>query len=276
MSKTWYQCFRDELFQSLTTPNPAREESLLRFLWIHSSPSALFVWGDWRVAFPLSSPSSLISSPKLSKEVSVVVAPLPSSCCSEQNYIRNKIPWNFKTIHSFSPLLRVSQKEGQHLKNSSFQPKFLETVGMTATRYNFFFFFFSWIGGNIDHKEALCLRHEVFQSLAMWEGWGASSSCGITHSLVFHRQSTCDPVPNHSESLSHTVTVPLQAPLGTLEEIACWPLPTTVPIPRKENCTGKTGTQLRFAPGGEKKKMGKKEYWGKKKNWKKKYGKKLF
>uniref|UniRef100_A0A8C3R4K4 Acid-sensing ion channel 2 n=1 Tax=Cyanoderma ruficeps TaxID=181631 RepID=A0A8C3R4K4_9PASS len=33
--------------------------------------------------------------------------------------------------------------------------------------------------------------------------------------------STCDPVPNHSESLSHTVTVPLQAPLGTLEEIAC-------------------------------------------------------
>ncbi|XP_031990322.1 acid-sensing ion channel 2 isoform X2 [Corvus moneduloides] len=33
--------------------------------------------------------------------------------------------------------------------------------------------------------------------------------------------STCDPVPNHSESLSHTVTVPLQAALGTLEEIAC-------------------------------------------------------
>ncbi|NXK76890.1 ASIC2 protein, partial [Amazona guildingii] len=33
--------------------------------------------------------------------------------------------------------------------------------------------------------------------------------------------STCDPMPNHSESISHTVTVPLQATLGTLEEIAC-------------------------------------------------------
>ncbi|NXU21495.1 ASIC2 protein, partial [Pardalotus punctatus] len=33
--------------------------------------------------------------------------------------------------------------------------------------------------------------------------------------------SACDPVPNHSESLSHTVSVPLQAPLGALEEIAC-------------------------------------------------------
>ncbi|NXY86054.1 ASIC2 protein, partial [Alcedo cyanopectus] len=33
--------------------------------------------------------------------------------------------------------------------------------------------------------------------------------------------STCDPLPNHSETISHTVTVPLQATLGTLEEIAC-------------------------------------------------------
>ncbi|NXJ67564.1 ASIC2 protein, partial [Rostratula benghalensis] len=33
--------------------------------------------------------------------------------------------------------------------------------------------------------------------------------------------STCDPMPNHSETISHTVTVPLQATLGTLEEIAC-------------------------------------------------------
>lgn len=34
-------------------------------------------------------------------------------------------------------------------------------------------------------------------------------------------QSSCDPVANHSESISHTVTVPLQTTLGTLEEIAC-------------------------------------------------------
>ncbi|KAM8946057.1 acid-sensing ion channel 2 isoform 1-T1 [Pelodytes ibericus] len=33
--------------------------------------------------------------------------------------------------------------------------------------------------------------------------------------------STCDTMPNHSETISHTVTVPLQATLGTLEEIAC-------------------------------------------------------
>uniref|UniRef100_A0A8C8RTG7 Acid-sensing ion channel 2 n=1 Tax=Pelusios castaneus TaxID=367368 RepID=A0A8C8RTG7_9SAUR len=33
--------------------------------------------------------------------------------------------------------------------------------------------------------------------------------------------STCDPMPNHSESISHTVNVPLQTTLGTLEEIAC-------------------------------------------------------
>uniref|UniRef100_A0AAY4CE39 Acid-sensing ion channel 2 n=1 Tax=Denticeps clupeoides TaxID=299321 RepID=A0AAY4CE39_9TELE len=33
--------------------------------------------------------------------------------------------------------------------------------------------------------------------------------------------STCDPAVNHSESISHTVSVPLQTTLGTLEEIAC-------------------------------------------------------
>ncbi|KPP80209.1 hypothetical protein Z043_100160 [Scleropages formosus] len=33
--------------------------------------------------------------------------------------------------------------------------------------------------------------------------------------------STCDPVANHSEAISHTVSVPLQTTLGTLEEIAC-------------------------------------------------------
>ncbi|MGH0129620.1 UNVERIFIED_CONTAM: hypothetical protein FKN15_034497 [Acipenser sinensis] len=33
--------------------------------------------------------------------------------------------------------------------------------------------------------------------------------------------STCDPMPNHSESISHTVSVPLQTTLGTLGEIAC-------------------------------------------------------
>ncbi|KAM4622363.1 acid-sensing ion channel 2-like [Discoglossus pictus] len=32
---------------------------------------------------------------------------------------------------------------------------------------------------------------------------------------------TCDTMPNHSDTVSHTVTVPLQATLGTLEEIAC-------------------------------------------------------
>ncbi|OCT60082.1 acid-sensing ion channel 2 isoform X1 [Xenopus laevis] len=33
--------------------------------------------------------------------------------------------------------------------------------------------------------------------------------------------STCEPMANHSETISHTVSVPLQATLGTLEEIAC-------------------------------------------------------
>ncbi|XP_048859131.1 acid-sensing ion channel 2 isoform X2 [Brienomyrus brachyistius] len=33
--------------------------------------------------------------------------------------------------------------------------------------------------------------------------------------------STCDPMVNHSEAISHTVSVPLQTALGTLEEIAC-------------------------------------------------------
>ncbi|XP_072299035.1 acid-sensing ion channel 2 isoform X1 [Eucyclogobius newberryi] len=33
--------------------------------------------------------------------------------------------------------------------------------------------------------------------------------------------SSCDPVANHSEPISHTVAVPLQTALGTLEEIAC-------------------------------------------------------
>ncbi|KAG2460577.1 ASIC2 protein, partial [Polypterus senegalus] len=31
----------------------------------------------------------------------------------------------------------------------------------------------------------------------------------------------CEPLPNHSETISHTVSVPLQTTLGTLEEIAC-------------------------------------------------------
>lgn len=35
---------------------------------------------------------------------------------------------------------------------------------------------------------------------------------------------------NHSESISHTVSVPLQTTLGTLEEIACWaPYPSMPP-----------------------------------------------
>ncbi|XP_012581730.1 PREDICTED: acid-sensing ion channel 2 isoform X2 [Condylura cristata] len=33
--------------------------------------------------------------------------------------------------------------------------------------------------------------------------------------------STCETMPNHSETISHTVNVPLQTALGTLEEIAC-------------------------------------------------------
>ncbi|XP_078501155.1 acid-sensing ion channel 2 [Lissotriton helveticus] len=33
--------------------------------------------------------------------------------------------------------------------------------------------------------------------------------------------STCETIPNHSETISHTVNVPLQTALGTLEEIAC-------------------------------------------------------
>ncbi|KAK2503497.1 hypothetical protein MC885_019626 [Smutsia gigantea] len=33
--------------------------------------------------------------------------------------------------------------------------------------------------------------------------------------------STCDTMANHSETISHTVNVPLQTALGTLEEIAC-------------------------------------------------------
>ncbi|KAG8140033.1 hypothetical protein E2320_002760, partial [Naja naja] len=33
--------------------------------------------------------------------------------------------------------------------------------------------------------------------------------------------STCEPLSNHSDPTSHTVTVPLQTTLGTLEEIAC-------------------------------------------------------
>lgn len=39
--------------------------------------------------------------------------------------------------------------------------------------------------------------------------------------LLSPLQSSCDPVANHSETISHTVTVPLQTTLGTLEEIAC-------------------------------------------------------
>ena len=41
-------------------------------------------------------------------------------------------------------------------------------------------------------------------------------------------QSSCDPVGNHSEAISHTVSVPLQTTLGTLEEIACW-VPSLAP-----------------------------------------------
>ncbi len=43
-------------------------------------------------------------------------------------------------------------------------------------------------------------------------------------SICVFSQSTCDPVVNHSESISHTISVPLQTTLGTLEEIACWAL----------------------------------------------------
>lgn len=39
--------------------------------------------------------------------------------------------------------------------------------------------------------------------------------------LSASHQSTCDPMPNHSENISHGVNVPLQTALGTLEEIAC-------------------------------------------------------
>ena len=41
------------------------------------------------------------------------------------------------------------------------------------------------------------------------------------HPLSPSHQSTCDPMPNHSETISHSVNVPLQTALGTLEEIAC-------------------------------------------------------
>lgn len=41
------------------------------------------------------------------------------------------------------------------------------------------------------------------------------------HPLSPSLQSTCDTMPNHSETISHTVNVPLQTALGTLEEIAC-------------------------------------------------------
>lgn len=59
------------------------------------------------------------------------------------------------------------------------------------------------------------------KEIAVGEGQGASSSPGVTLSPALRPQSTCDPMPNHSETISHTVNVPLQATLGTLEEIAC-------------------------------------------------------
>lgn len=43
----------------------------------------------------------------------------------------------------------------------------------------------------------------------------------MTSAPFFSLQSTCDTMPNHSETISHTVNVPLQTALGTLEEIAC-------------------------------------------------------
>lgn len=59
------------------------------------------------------------------------------------------------------------------------------------------------------------------KELVAGEGQGGCGSPGVTLSPALHLQSTCDPMPNHSETISHTVNVPLQATLGTLEEIAC-------------------------------------------------------
>lgn len=55
-------------------------------------------------------------------------------------------------------------------------------------------------------------------------GWGGTGSIRRPRGNpvpALRPQSTCDPMPNHSETISHTVNVPLQATLGTLEEIAC-------------------------------------------------------
>lgn len=55
-------------------------------------------------------------------------------------------------------------------------------------------------------------------------GWAAEAWDAFLlneHQLSSPRQSTCDTMPNHSETISHTVNVPLQTALGTLEEIAC-------------------------------------------------------
>lgn len=66
------------------------------------------------------------------------------------------------------------------------------------------------------------------------QAYGSQGLGWAAHGIVmpFHRrnlnthcppslQSTCDTMPNHSETISHTVNVPLQTALGTLEEIAC-------------------------------------------------------
>lgn len=66
-----------------------------------------------------------------------------------------------------------------------------------------------------------------FQRKQLLMPWGEAAHAGGSEQPQsdpvpsLHPQSTCDPMPNHSETISHTVNVPLQATLGTLEEIAC-------------------------------------------------------
>lgn len=65
-------------------------------------------------------------------------------------------------------------------------------------------------------KTLHCRKHEIVSKEQAWNEFV------LTIASVSSFQSTCDPVVNHSESISHTVSVPLQTTLGTLEEIACW------------------------------------------------------
>ncbi|MEJ1272342.1 acid-sensing (proton-gated) ion channel 2 [Cricetulus griseus] len=94
-------------------------------------------------------------------------------------------------------LLGKEEEEGSHDANMLIKEKLLDLLGKEEEEGS--------------HDANMLIKEKLLDLLGKEEEEGSHDA----------NMSTCDTMPNHSETISHTVNVPLQTALGTLEEIAC-------------------------------------------------------